>query len=130
MDSLNRTTGSIIEAAIAIHRRLGPGLFESAYEQLLASALTRQGLDVQRQVMIPFNFDGETIEYGFRVDLLVAQQIIVEIKSTDRPAPIHRRQLLTYVKLMQRPIGLLINFGAERLIDGVQRVVNGYEATH
>lgn len=105
---------------------LGPGLFESAYEELLAAELCRRGLRVQRQMVVPFEYKGTKIEFGFRLDLLVENRVPVELKCTERPAPIHQRQLLTYLRLLKLPVGLLINFGGDRLIDGVQRIVNGY----
>jgi len=126
MPPINQITADIIDASIHIHADLGPGLFESAYEELLAAELTRRRLDVRRQLVIPFEYNGTKIEFGFRLDLLVESRVPVELKCTDRPAPIHQRQLLTYLRLMKLPVGLLINFGGERLIDGVQRIVNGY----
>jgi GxxExxY protein len=126
MPPINQITADIIDASIHIHTDLGPGLFESAYEELLAVELTRRGLRVQRQLVIPFDYQGTTIEFGFRLDLLVEGRVPVELKCTERPAPIHQRQLLTYLRLMKLPVGLLINFGGDRLIDGVQRIMNGY----
>jgi GxxExxY protein len=123
---INQITADIIDASIRIHADLGPGLFESAYEELLAAELTRRGLRVQRQLLVPFEYRGTKIEFGFRVDLLVEGRVPVELKCTERPAPIHQRQLLTYLRLLKLPVGLLINFGGDRLIDGVQRIMNGY----
>ena len=126
MPPTNQITADIIDASIHIHTDLGPGLFESAYEQLLAAELSRRGLCVQRQLVVPFEYKGTTIEFGFRLDLLVEGRLPVELKCTERPAPIHQRQLLTYLRLLKLPVGLLINFGGARLIDGVQRIMNGY----
>ncbi len=126
MPPINQITADIIDASIHIHSDLGPGLFESAYEELLAAELRRRGLDVQRQRLIPFEYKGTKIEFGFRLDLLVEDRLPVELKCTERPAPVHQRQLLTYLRLLKLPVGLLINFGGVRLIDGVQRVMNGY----
>lgn len=126
MPPTNQITADIIDASIHIHADLGPGLFESAYEQLLAAELTRRGLRVQRQLVVPFEYKGTTIEFGFRLDLLVEDRLPVELKCTERSAPIHQRQLLTYLRLLKLPVGLLINFGGARLIDGVQRIMNGY----
>jgi iron complex transport system substrate-binding protein len=126
MPPVNQITADIIDASIHPHADLGPGLFESAYEELLAAELTRRGLRVQRQLVIPFEYKGTKIEFGFRVDLLVEGRVPIELKCTERPAPIHQRQLLTYLRIMKLPVGLLINFGGDRLIDGVQRIMNGY----
>ena len=126
MPPTNQITADIIDASIHIHTDLGPGLFESAYEQLLAAELTRRGLHVQRQLVVPFTYKGTPIEFGFRLDLLIEGRVPVELKCTERPAPVHQRQLLTYLRLLELPVGLLINFGGDRLIDGVQRIVNGY----
>ena len=126
MPPLNHITSDIIAASIRIHADLGPGLFESAYEELVAAELTRRGLDVQRQLLIPFEYNGTKIEFGFRLDLLIEGRVPVELKCTERRAPVHQRQLVTYLRLLKLPVGLLINFGGERLIDGVLRVVNGY----
>ena len=126
MPPTNQITADIIDASIHIHTDLGPGLFESAYEELLTAELSRRGLHVQRQLIIPFEYKGTSIEFGFRLDLLVEGRVPVELKCTERPAPIHQRQLLTYLRLMKLPVGLLINFGGDRLIDGVQRIMNGY----
>ncbi len=126
MPPINQITADIIDASIHLHADLGPGLFESAYEELLAAELTRRGLCVQRQLVIPFEYRGTRIQFGFRLDLLVESRVPVELKCTERPAPIHQRQLLTYLRLMKLPVGLLVNFGGERLIDGVQRIMNGY----
>ncbi len=126
MPSLNQITADIIDASIHIHTDLGPGLFESAYEHLLAADLTRRGLHVERQMIVPFDYNGTHIEFGFRLDLLVEGRVPVELKCTERPAPIHQRQLLTYLRLLKLPVGLLINFGGARLMDGVQRVINNH----
>ncbi len=126
MPPTNQITADIIDASIHIHTDLGPGLFESAYEEILAAELTRRGLRVQRQLVVPLEYKGTKIEFGFRLDLLVEDRLPVELKCTERPAPIHQRQLLTYLRLLKLPVGLLINFGGARLIDGVQRIMNGY----
>jgi GxxExxY protein len=93
---------------------------------MLVIALQDAGLRVQRQVTFPVEFRGRIIKYGFRVDLVVEDQLFVELKSTERPAPVHEQQLLTYLRLALRPVGLLINFGFPRAVDGIKRLVNGY----
>jgi iron complex transport system substrate-binding protein len=121
---LEKITGAIIEASILIHRRLGPGVFESVYETVLASMLTRRGLIIERQRLVGFTFDDMRFDQGFRVDLLVEGCVIVEVKSVDRVVAAHRKQLLTYLRLTNLRVGLLLNFGAETMKEGVTRVVN------
>ena len=121
---LEKITGAIIEASILIHRRLGPGVFESVYETVLASMLARQGLNIERQRLVGFTFDDMRFDQGFRIDLLVEGCVIVEVKSVDRVVAAHRKQLLTYLRLTNLRVGLLLNFGAETMKEGVTRVVN------
>lgn len=118
-------TGAIIDASLAIHIELGPGLLESVYEIVLTRALQKRGLRVERQKPIKFEYDGMLFEEGFRVDLLVEGVVVVELKSVERLSPVHGKQVLTYLRLMNLPVGLLINFGAATLKEGLQRVVNG-----
>jgi GxxExxY protein len=122
----NSITGQIVDAAYGIHTRIGPGLLESVYEALLEKMLTQRGFTVARQVPVPFEFDGLRFDEGFRVDLLVNNQVIVELKSVERAAPVHSKQLLTYLRLSNLRVGLLINFGAPTLKEGIRRVVNAY----
>ena len=119
-------TGMIIDAAVGIHRDPGPGLLESLYEALLACELRRRGLHVERQRLIRVSYDGIEVDDAFRADLLVENCLIIEIKSVERPAPVHRKQLLTYLRLTDLRVGLLLNFGAELMKDGIDRVVNNY----
>jgi GxxExxY protein len=119
-------TALIIGSAITIHRELGPGLFESVYEELLAFELEESGLSVQRQVGIPLYYKSRKMEVGFRADLIVEEAVIVEIKSVEAIARIHKKQVLTYLKLSGLKIGLLINFNAELLKDGITRLVNNF----
>jgi GxxExxY protein len=119
-------TGAIVDSAIRIHRNAGPGLLESLYEALLACELRRRGLHVERQRLIRVSYDGIAIEDAFRADLLVEQCVIVEIKSVERAVPVHTKQLLTYLRLTNLRVGMLVNFGAERMKDGIERVVNNY----
>ena len=121
---LDDITGAIIDASILIHRRLGPGVFESVYETVLASVLERRGLHVERQRPVSFTFDDMRFDQGFRIDLLVEHSVVVEVKSLDRLAAVHRKQLLTYLRLTNLRVGLLLNFGAETMKDGIRRVVN------
>ena len=122
--SINDITGTIVDAALQIHRDLGPRLLESVYEAVLAKKLEARGLKVERQKILRFEYDGMMFDEGFRMDLLVENQVVVELKSVEQPAPVHKKQLLTYLKLAQRPAGLLINFGAATLKEGITRVIN------
>jgi GxxExxY protein len=124
MRELDDITGGIVDASLRIHRDLGPGLLESVYEAVLAQALNRRGFQVQRQQAIRFEYEGMVFEEGFRIDLLVDSRVIVELKSVERLAPVHSKQLLTYLKLTNRPVGLLVNFGAATLREGLHRIVN------
>ena len=119
-------TGLIVDTAFHVHRELGPGLLESVYEMVLAAALQRRGLHVERQKPVAFTYGGMTFDEGFRVDLLVDERVVVELKSVEKLAPVHSKQLLTYLRLMKLPVGLLINFGAGTLKEGLHRIVNGY----
>ncbi len=126
MEEIDRITGEIIGCAMRIHSRLGPGLYESVYEVVLARDLVRRGLYVERQKAVSFEFDGMYFDEGFRADLVVEDCVIVELKSVSALAPVHARQLLTYLRLMDLRIGLLINFSAVHLRDGLKRVLNAW----
>jgi iron complex transport system substrate-binding protein len=119
-------TGEIIDAAYKLHTGLGPGLLESVYEAVLARDLTRRGFKVERQKPVAFDFDGMHFEEGLRIDLLVDEIVIVELKSVEKLAPVHSKQVLTYLRLMKLPVGLLINFGGATLKEGLHRIVNNY----
>jgi iron complex transport system substrate-binding protein len=129
MKALDDITGELIEASIRLHRDLGPGLLESVYEAILWKVLTQRGLAVERQKPICFEYDGIRFEDGFRVDLLVEGRVVVELKSVEKIAPVHGKQLLTYLRLMNLPVGLLINFGATTLKEGLHRIVNNLDAS-
>ena len=123
-DSLDRITGSIIGAAIEVHRALGPGLLESAYEACLSYELLDRGLGVARQRPMPVSYRGVQIDVGYRMDLLVEELVVVELKAVDRLLPIHKAQLLSYLKLADLRLGLLINFNVKVLKDGIRRMAN------
>ena len=123
-ESLDDITGAVIDSSMRIHTDLGPGLLESVYEAVLASDLSRKGWKVERQKAVPFEFDGLRFDEGLRIDLLIEGKVIVELKSVEKLAPVHGKQLLTYLRLMNLPVGLLINFGGATLKEGLQRVVN------
>ena len=127
MRQLNDITGQVIEAAIDIHTALGPGLLESVYETLLASALEKRGLKVKRQHPVRFTYGGETFDEGFRIDLLVDERVVVELKSVESLARVHGKQVLTYLRLMDLRVGLLLNFGAASMKEGIRRIANGVE---
>ena len=116
-----------VDCGFHIHKEIGPGLLESVYEAVLAASLIERGLKVERQKAVPIKFRGLTLAEGFRADLVVNGCLIIEIKSVERNAPIHSKQLLTYLRLMKQPIGLLMNFGCETFRDGLKRVVNGLD---
>ncbi len=118
-----KTTELVIGAAIKVHRALGPGLLESVYETCLAHEIVRSGLSLQRQVQVPIVYDECRIDAGFRIDLLVAGEVIVELKAVERILPIHEAQLMTYLRLARKKVGLLINFNVIKLTDGIMRRV-------
>jgi GxxExxY protein len=121
---LNDITGQIVDSAIKIHSALGPGLLESAYEACLMYELKKRGLITRNQVPLPVHYEEVVVEVGYRIDLLVAESVIVELKSVDQIAPIHKAQLLSYLKLSGKKVGLLINFNVKLLKDGITRLVN------
>jgi GxxExxY protein len=114
-----------IDCGLHIHKELGPGLLESVYEAVLAERLSRSACLVERQKLLPIEFDGLKFDEGYRVDLLVDGKLIIEIKSVERLAPVHGKQLLTYIRLANQPVGLLMNFGGETFREGLRRIVNG-----
>jgi GxxExxY protein len=124
MKEIDDITGEIIDAALKVHQGLGPGLLESVYESVLTKALEKRGLKVERQKPISFVYDAISFDEGFRVDLLVDDRVVVELKSLEKLAPVHGKQLLTYIRLMNLQVGLLINFGAATLKEGIHRVVD------
>ncbi len=123
---LNKITDSIIGAAIEVHRSLGPGLLESAYEACLAFELAEHGLNIEQQKPLPIVYRDVKLDCGYRLDILVEKTVIVEIKVVDRLSPIHKAQLLSYLRLSGCKVGLLINFNVKVLKDGIVRVVNNF----
>ena len=115
----------LIDTAMYIHKKLGPGLLENVYEVILMKLLTKKGLAVQRQVPIPMEFEGEYFDEGFRVDLFIEGKVIVELKSVEKITLVHKKQLLTYLKLTNTKIGYILNFGASYLREGISRIING-----
>ena len=125
LEQLNKISEDIIGAAIEVHKFLGPGLLESVYEICMIEELEQRGLKVQRQVRLPLYYKGNLTEKFFIIDLLIENEIILELKAADRMLPVYDHQLMTYLKLTQKNLGLLINFNVPRLIDGIKRRVNG-----
>ncbi|MDA0747613.1 MAG: GxxExxY protein [bacterium] len=120
----NEIAAEIVDAAFKIHVALGPGLLESVYESVLAFELGKRGLQTHRQVPLPIVYESVRIDEGFRADLIVENLVILELKSVELIAPVHKKQLLTYLKLADKRLGLLINFGASKIKQGITRVVN------
>jgi len=120
----NEIARIIVDAAFKIHKTLGPGLLESVYQATLNFELQNRGLRVVQQVGLPLQYEGVKLELGFRVDLIVDDKVIIEIKSVEAVVPVHRKQLQTYLRLMDLRLGLLLNFNVELIKDGIQRVVN------
>ncbi len=119
---INQITGAIVAAAYRIHEEAGPGLLESVYERILADILTSKGFAIQRQVVVPIHFAGTIYDEAFRADIIVENCVIIEIKSVDRLASVHKKQVLTYLKLSGIKVGLLVNFGGEYLKGNIERL--------
>lgn len=123
---LEELAAIVVDAAFHVHRDLGPGLLESVYETVLARALAKRGLQVERQKAVSFEFDGMHFDEGLRLDLLVNRVLVIELKSVETLARVHHKQLLTYLRLLHQPLGLLINFGAGTFKEGIKRIVNNH----
>jgi len=121
----NQIAAAVVDAAYKIHKILGPGLLESAYEAIFVYELQKRGLSVATQVSVPVVYETVTLDIGFRADLIVEDLVIVELKSVEKIIPVHKKQLLTYLRLADKRLGLLINFGEEMIKDGITRVANG-----
>lgn len=117
----------ILDSAIEVHKQLGPGLLESVYEICLCKELLNKEISYQRQVSLPIIYKNEKLDAEFRMDIVVENEIIIELKAVEEILPVHHAQLLTYLKLYNKRLGLLINFNTPRLIDGFKRIINGYE---
>jgi len=123
---IDEISSAVVGEAIRIHRELGPGLLESVYEKALKAGLMKRGLRVESQVSVPINYDGMVIDAAFRIDLLVEERLIVEVKAVDQLTKLHARQVLTYLRLMEQPVGLLLNFSSMTMKEGIRRLVNDY----
>jgi GxxExxY protein len=126
MHEIDAISGDVVDLALRIHKDLGPGLLETVYETVLAGKLIERGYAVRRQVPIDIEFEGSRFPAAFKLDLLIDNKLIVEIKSTERLAAVHAKQLLTYLRLSHQPVGLLINFGGATLKEGLRRIVNDH----
>ena len=115
----------VVKTAVHIHKILGPGLLESVYETVLTRSLTKNGLFVQRQIPVSIEFEGEHFDEGFRLDLFIDKKVIIELKSVEKIIPVHKKQLLTYLKLTNTKLGYITNFGEELMKDGIVRIING-----
>ena len=118
-----------VDCGFKLHKELGPGLLESVYEVLLAESMRERGLGVMRQVPVPIRYKGVVVDNAFRIDLLVEDTLVIELKSTERDSALYPKQLLTYLRLTDRSLGLLMNFGQETFKQGVQRVVNNHPSS-
>ena len=121
----NEISAIIVDTAVYIHKKLGSGLLETVYEVVLMKLLTKKGLHVQRQVSVPIEFEGEHFDEGFRIDLFVEGKVIIELKSVEKISSAHKKQLLTYLRLTNTKLGFILNFGAELMKDGIDRIING-----
>lgn len=125
--SSDAISSAVIDEAIGIHRELGPGLFEAVYETILAGRLEKRGLRAERQVPVPIEFDGHAFGAAFKIDILVEGSLILEIKSVEQLSKVHAKQMLTYLRLTKQPVGLLLNFSAPTMREGIRRLVNNYQ---
>jgi GxxExxY protein len=123
----NEISREIVDTAFQVHTKLGPGLLETVYEVIMAHELKKRGMHVERQMPVPIEYEDLKFEEGFRADLVVNGLVVIELKSVDKLAKVHKKQLLTYLRLMDRKLGLLINFGENLIKDGISRVVNGLD---
>jgi GxxExxY protein len=125
-DDIEALARIAVDCGYRLHREIGPGLLESVYKILLAHELKEAGLAIERQVNVAINYKGVVIDNAFKADLLVEGRLLIELKSVERNAPVHGKQVLTYLRLMDLPLGLLMNFGQATFKDGLQRIANNY----
>ena len=125
---LDGITGLVVDAAMRVHTALGPGMLESVYEKCLKHELVKRGLGVESQIWLPVIYDGVKIEGGYKIDLLVESEVVVELKVVEQILEVHKAQLLSYLKLADKRVGLLINFNVVHLRDGIRRLVNNYRS--
>ena len=125
-EEINRLSGIILDSAIDVHRHLGPGLLESVYEVCLCKELDLRKVNYWRQLSLPVKYKGDLLDAEYKIDVMVENEIIIELKAVEELMPVHEAQLLTYLKLADKKLGLLINFNVPKLIDGFKRMINGY----
>ena len=125
-EDLERIASIVVDCGYALHRDLGPGLLESAYERLMFAGLRQRGLQVERQVPIRIEYNGIVIDDAFKADLVIERRLLIELKSVETYSPVHAKQVITYPRLMHLPLGLLINFGMASYKEGVRRIGNNY----
>ena len=123
-DEIERLATAAVNAAFEVHSRLGPGLLESAYEACFAHELELRGLNLQRQLSVPIHYKGKLIEVGFRADIVIEGKLLIELKAVEEVIPVHEAQVITYLKILNLPLGLLINFNTVLIKDGIQRILN------
>lgn len=123
----NEIAKEVVDAAVKVHSKLGPGLLESVYEAILARELEKRGLHIERQVPAPILYDDLRFDEGFRTDIIVEAKVILELKSVEQLAKVHYKQLFTYLKLADKRLGLLLNFGSELMKEGIKRIANGMD---
>ena len=124
---IDEISAVVFDECIAIHRELGPGLFETVYETVLVGRLQARGLNVERQVPVPLIFEGHSFETAFRIDILVEDRLVLEIKAVEQLSKAHAQQLLTYLRILKQPVGLLLNFSGETMKEGIRRMVNDHK---
>ena len=127
--SVGEIAAIVVDCGLRVHKDLGPGLLESAYETVMAHLLTKRGLDVKIQVIVPILYDGIKIDQGFRADIIAEGKVLIELKSVERLMPVHGKQVLTYLRFMDLPVGLLMNFSSETFREGLKRIVNNHRDT-
>ena len=129
MRDIDDISAAVIDEAISVHRQIGPGLLESVYEAVLAGRLEKRGLTVARQVPVPLEIEGHRFDAAFKIDILVDSRLVLEIKAVEQLSKAHAKQLLTYLRLLNQPVGLLLNFSGETMKEGIRRMVNDYRPT-
>jgi len=125
-EEINKLSGVILDCSIEVHRNLGPGLLESVYEVCLCKELSIRKINYIRQVSLPVHYKGDLLDAEYKIDILVQNEIVIELKAVEILLPVHEAQLLTYLKLADKKLGLLINFNVPKLVDGFKRMINGY----
>lgn len=123
----NEIAKIVVNTSLSIHRSLGPGLFESVYQRVLAYELRKAGLKVDTETPVPLEWDGNILDESFRADMIVEGKLLLELKSLEKLSPVHKKQVLTYLRLLDLRLGLLLNFGAELMKEGIHRIANGIE---